>query len=176
MHEFIDATPADIPVIQNIAEKTWWPTYSLILPADQIRFMLDAIYNTKTLKELMLNGQQKFILLTANSQPQAFASFGQKSEEHKIFKLHKIYVLPDNHGKGYGSLLIDEVKKRVLLEGGTTLDLNVNRYNPAKGFYEKLGFIIIKEEDVPIGQYYMNDFVMRLEMVSPRIAASSLDS
>jgi ribosomal protein S18 acetylase RimI-like enzyme len=40
--------------------------------------------------------------------------------------------------------------------------LNVNRYNPAKDFYEKLGFKIILEEDIPIGQYWMNDYVMRL--------------
>jgi diamine N-acetyltransferase len=41
------------------------------------------------------------------------------------------------------------------------LDLNVNRHNPAKSFYEKIGFTVLREEDVPIGPYWMNDYVMR---------------
>jgi hypothetical protein len=37
----------------------------------------------------------------------------------------------------------------------------VNRYNNAKSFYEKMGFAIVREEDIPIGPYWMNDYVMR---------------
>ena len=44
------------------------------------------------------------------------------------------------------------------------LDLNVNRHNQAQEFYKKLGFKIIREEDVPVGQYFMNDYVMRLNL------------
>jgi ribosomal protein S18 acetylase RimI-like enzyme len=43
------------------------------------------------------------------------------------------------------------------------LDLNVNRNNQAKHFYEKIGFNVIREEDIPIGPYWMNDYVMRIE-------------
>jgi len=38
----------------------------------------------------------------------------------------------------------------------------VNRNNVAKDFYEKFGFIVIKEEDLDIGNgYFMNDYVMQ---------------
>jgi hypothetical protein len=41
----------------------------------------------------------------------------------------------------------------------------VNRYNKAKGFYEKLGFKVIGKEDIDIGNgYLMNDYVMQLEI------------
>ena len=43
------------------------------------------------------------------------------------------------------------------------LDLNVNQLNKAAFFYEKAGFRMIREEEVPIGPYWMTDFVMRLE-------------
>jgi ribosomal protein S18 acetylase RimI-like enzyme len=73
--------------------------------------------------------------------------------------------LPENQGKGYGRIMIDEIVRRVLRAGGKNLDLNVNRYNvKAKTFYEKLGFTTVGEEDVPIGPYWMNDYVMRLPL------------
>ena len=58
--------------------------------------------------------------------------------------------------------LVEEVKRRLKMQGIHTLDLNVNRHNKAREFYEKLGFAVIQEEDVPIGPYWMNDYVMRL--------------
>jgi ribosomal protein S18 acetylase RimI-like enzyme len=43
--------------------------------------------------------------------------------------------------------------------------LNVNRYNKARFFYEKLGFVIMKEEDIDIGSgYYMIDYVMEKKL------------
>lgn len=162
MIEITDAEIQDCLTIQQIAEKTWWPTYSAILTPPQIRFMLDTLYGTESLKSVMQDGSQQFLLLTDESGCQAFASYGRRKEDPGAFKLYKIYVLPENQGKGYGVLLIEEIKKRLLNQNIRILDLNVNRYNSAKNFYEKIGFKVICEEDVPIGPYWMNDFVMRL--------------
>ena len=159
-----NASTPDIPVIRKIAEDTWWPTYRSILTDEQLSYMLGMIYSVKALTEVMENGSQNFIILSDDRGPQAFASFGARKEDPKVWKLHKLYVLPDNHGKGYGKLLIEEVKKRMQNNKINTLDLNVNRFNPAKSFYEKIGFTVIKEEDVPVGPYFMNDFVMRMVM------------
>jgi diamine N-acetyltransferase len=163
MVKFIDAGIPEIPVIQDIAERTWWPTYSKILSEEQIRYMIDALYSTETISETMSNGSQRYILLTDNSGPQGFASFGPRKENQQVAKLHKVYVLPENQGNGYGRLLIEEVKRRLIFENIRILDLNVNRFNKAKEFYEKMGFSVLREEDVPIGPYWMNDFVMRLQ-------------
>ena len=162
MIKFIDAGKTDVPTIQDIAEKTWWPTYSKIISKEQIRYMLDTIYNSEAIIESMSNGSQHYILLNTNSISQGFASYGRRKEDPTVYKLQKLYVLPENHGLGYGRLLIDEVKRRLIDENIRILDLNVNRYNNAKSFYEKLGFSVIGQEDVPIGPYWMNDFIMRL--------------
>ena len=162
MIKFIDAGKSDVPTIQDIAEKTWWPTYSKIISKEQIRYMLDTIYNSEAINESMSNGSQHYILLNTNSVSQGFASYGRRKEDPTVYKLQKLYVLPENHGLGYGRLLIDEVKRRLIDENIRILDLNVNRYNNAKSFYEKLGFSVIAQEDIPIGPYWMNDFVMRL--------------
>jgi hypothetical protein len=45
----------------------------------------------------------------------------------------------------------------------------VNRNNPALHFYESLGFFMHHPVDIPIGPYWMNDFVMRksIQFVAP---------
>ena len=165
MVKILEATVAEIPLIQEIAEITWKATYSHILSGEQLRFMLDAIYSPQELQKVMMEGSQKFLILKDKQGYQGFASFGARKEEPGVFKLHKIYILPQNQGKGYGSLLIAEVKRRLTIKGINILDLNVNRNNDATEFYKKLGFKIIREEDIPIGQYWMNDYVMRLVIV-----------
>jgi diamine N-acetyltransferase len=164
MYHIMDAGTDDIPIIQDIAEKTWWPTYSTIISDQQIRYMLGTIYSSETLTEVMRNGSQKFIFVQDHDHFQGFAAYGARAENDRIFKLHKLYVLPGNQGKGYGRFLIGEVKQRASNSGCHSLDLNVNRQNPAKRFYEKLGFTVIGEEDIPIGPYWMNDYVMRLQL------------
>ncbi len=156
----------DIPLIHDLAEQTWWPAYSSILSPEQIRYMLDKIYSTKALLQCMESGAQKFLLAWGDSKCHGFASYGRRPSDPRVFKLHKLYVLPDNHRKGYGRALVDEVCSRVLHERGVALELNVNRYNRAKSFYERIGFRVLYEEDIPIGPYWMNDYVMRRDLVT----------
>src|SRR6186713_57429 len=126
----------DIESIQVIAEATWWPTYSPILSRDQIAYMLHAIYSTDTLTSNIKSGKEKFLILREGDQTAAFASFSMLGS---IVKLHKLYVHLDYHKKGFGSMLLDEVKRQASGMGANVLELNVNRHNPAKSFYEKAG-------------------------------------
>ncbi len=66
---------------------------------------------------------------------------------------------------GFGRAMIDFVKGETAKEGLKYIELNVNRYNSAVGFYEAMGFSRIKSEDNFIGAgFYMNDYVYRLEL------------
>jgi diamine N-acetyltransferase len=158
-----EATVREIPIITDIAEQTWWPTYRHILTADQIRYMLDAIYGPKTLEAQIQHGLQTYLILRDHDGSQGFAAYGPHPDSPESYKLHKLYVLPHNHNKGYGRALIEEVKTRLTRHDIHRLHLNVNRHNPALRFYEKCGFKLIGEEDVPIGPYWMNDYVMRID-------------
>ena len=157
-----DASIDDIALIRDMAEHTWWPTYKGIVTDEQIRYMLDLIYSNDMLTNVMRDGSQHFLILVDDRGPQAFASFGARKEDASVYKLHKLYVLPHNQGKGYGKKLILEIKERLLKKNIHTLDLNVNRQNQARLFYEKIGFVTVREEDVPIGPYFMTDYMMRL--------------
>jgi GNAT superfamily N-acetyltransferase len=164
MYFIRQATINDVETILNIAEKTWWATYSPILEKEQISFMLGEIYSVEKISSQLKTNTQTYLILIEDGKPVAFAGYSPREEDPDIYKLHKLYCLPETQGKGYGKILINEVAKKTLEAGRHTLDLNVNRYNKAKNFYEKMGFSIAYEEDIPIGPYWMNDYVMRKEL------------
>ena len=164
MYLIREATVADVPAILQIAEQTWWPTYGPLLGKEQVSYMLSTIYAPEKVMAQVENAEQTFLLLLEDGQPVAFAAYSPREEDADIYKLHKLYCLPATQGKGYGKILIDAVAEKVAEAGKHTLDLNVNRYNKAKTFYEKMGFEVVYDEDIPIGPYWMNDHVMRKKL------------
>ncbi|MCC3151992.1 GNAT family N-acetyltransferase [Hymenobacter sp. BT770] len=158
------ATLNDIPTIIQLAEATWEPTYRFIISREQIDYMYRVIYTPASLKRQMAEQHHSFLLAYVAGEPAGFASFSpQPAEEdgEAGYKLHKIYVLPTRQGQGLGVHLIEAVENAAREAGGKFLDLNVNRYNPAIAFYERRGFARHREVDVPIGPYFMNDYIMR---------------
>jgi len=161
------ATLQDIPTIMQLAEATWEPTYRFIISREQLEYMYRVIYTAASLKRQMAEEHHAFLLAYVGGEPAGFASFGPQAADENGgpgYKLHKIYVLPTRQGQGLGVHLIEAVENAARQAGGQFLDLNVNRYNPAIAFYERRGFARHREVDVPIGPYFMNDYVMRKEL------------
>ena len=166
--EIKKATVADVEIIQELAEAIWPVCYGEIVSPEQLRYMLDLIYTPAALKAQMEKGHQ-FIIAYEAETPIGFASYSAKSnEEPTTFRLHKIYVLTSLQTKGIGSALLEYVTTQSKNAGATLLELNVNKYNPAKTFYEKKGFQILREEVIDIGNgYVMDDYVMGAPLSSP---------
>ena len=106
----------------------------------------------------MSNGSE-FIFVYDDEEAVGFAAYLPKG--HGVYKLDKIYVLPSQQGKGTGRFVIDHLIDELKQTGATALQLQVNRDNKAKSFYEKLGFIVVDYQDFDIGNgFFMNDYVM----------------
>ncbi|MGI4751030.1 MAG: GNAT family N-acetyltransferase [Janthinobacterium lividum] len=158
------AKTVDAQTIKLLAEQIWWPTYNTILEKEQIRFMLDLFYAENKLEEQIETGQQIFYILLENDTPVAFAALSTDQENAELAVLEKIYCLPETQGKGYGKLLIATVENEASQMGKHVLQLYVHRKNPAKNFYEKMNFMVIKEVDRPLDKYLLTDFVMQKEL------------
>jgi ribosomal protein S18 acetylase RimI-like enzyme len=156
------ATEQDIPTIIGLAEATWEPTYRFIISKEQIDYMYRVIYTPASLRRQMRDQHHTFLLAYVEGQPSGFASYSEKPEG--VYHLNKIYVLPSHQGQGLGQNLVEAVVGAVREAGGKALELNVNRHNPALSFYERQGFMQHREEDVAIGPYWMNDFVLRKDL------------
>ncbi|MBL7706355.1 MAG: GNAT family N-acetyltransferase [Taibaiella sp.] len=157
----IKADPDQIEDIIQIAYATWPATYSAILSPEQLSYMLEQFYSKTHLSERMQKGNLFYLV------QQAGASLGfmelEPDEKPGYTKLHKLYVLPEVQGLKLGRLLLNEAIMIAQQAQQKGLFLNVNRYNKALHFYEKLGFECTETVDIHIGNgFYMNDFIMQL--------------
>jgi ribosomal protein S18 acetylase RimI-like enzyme len=124
------------------------------------------MYSEEALETQINQKQHQFILAFEDAEPVGFASYGLKSpEDPGVYRLHKLYVVPGLHGKGVGKKLLQFIADDILLKGAEKLELNVNKQNRAIQFYEKMGFNIIREEKIDIGQgFIMDDYVMETSL------------
>ena len=153
-----------LSIVRELAYAIWPSTYGDILSNAQLEYMLDSFYSIANLERQMGNGQV-FELLFEDTNAIGFVAYelncNFENLSQPLTKIHKIYLLPETQGKGFGKFMIDEVSKISKSNKQIGIYLNVNKYNTAKFFYEKLGFVISKEEVIDIGNdYVMDDYVM----------------
>lgn len=89
------------------------------------------------------------------------------ADGRRLFHLQKIYVLPDFQKQGIGEQLFRHVVQTLqqLNPESFRIELNVNRDNPAVGFYQRMGMTKDRQGDFPIGfGFYMNDFIFALDV------------
>lgn len=155
-----NATPKEIPLIRELTFQVWPQTYRGLLTQEQIDYMLEMMYSESSLENQMTKQHCRFIIVYEEEEPVGFASYSEI--EPRVFKLHKIYVLPSQQGKGTGRFVIDYIIEDIRSKNAISLQLQVNRNNKARSFYEKLGFSVADEIRLDIGGgFYMDDYVMQ---------------
>ena len=163
MLEIKKAGVIDIPLIRELTFRVWPQTYASILSQAQIDYMLEMMYSEDSLKKQMNEDGCRFIIIYEDGNPVGFASYNE--EQPQRWKLNKIYVLPGQQGKGTGKYMINYITEEIKKSEGSSLFLQVNRYNNAKVFYERLGFTETDFINLDIGNgYFMNDYIMEKKL------------
>jgi ribosomal protein S18 acetylase RimI-like enzyme len=166
--EIVSAKIDDIPAIQHIASITWPVAYIDILTPRQTEYMLNMMYSHQTLLKQVTEEGHLFYLLKDDSKKIGFAGISPYSytssaipANANIWKLHKLYLLPEAQGTGAGKKLMDHCLTEIKTHGGNYLVLNVNRENKAFQFYLKNGFEVLETADFDIGAgFFMKDHVL----------------
>ena len=159
----IEIKPADktnVLLIQQLAYTIWSVAYKDILSQEQLIYMLDKMHSIDALTKL-IDDDHQFIIPYEDDVAKGYACY--KIYPDKV-RIEKLYVLSDQHKKGIGKMMIDHIIEKTS-RYTNIIELNVNRQNNAVDFYKRIGFTIVKEVDIPIGEgYFMNDYVMRLTL------------
>jgi len=165
--EIIRATEADLPAIAQLAGVIWRACYPEIITHAQIDYMLARMYALDVLRDEIRSQGIRYDRLLVNDKLVGFASYGLAAEPG-VVKLHKLYLLPELHGRGLGSRLLQHVEREVRAGGACRLILSVNKRNAkAIATYRQNGFVIAESVVTDIGNgFVMDDYIMAKNLVA----------
>ena len=162
--KLIKCDASHLTIIIDLTKEIWPKAYGDILSQEQLNYMIAKFYNETALLELIVKGHVFYLVQDDNEKCLGFVSYELNSEPNKT-KIHKIYVLPETQSQGIGTQFFELVKEIALENHQKAIFLNVNKFNKARYFYEKLGFAVAKEEVIAIGNdYVMDDFAMEISI------------
>ncbi|HEX4351140.1 MAG TPA: GNAT family N-acetyltransferase [Verrucomicrobiae bacterium] len=159
--QILRAEVEHLPAIAALAAVIWRRHYPRIISHGQIEFMLERMYSLDTLRAEISSKGIQFYRLLVEERFAGFASIGPTDAPDTV-KLHKLYLLPELHGKGFGSMLLKHCEAEARQLGARRMVLAVNKRNAqAIAAYQRNGFAIEESVAVDIGGgFVMDDFNM----------------
>lgn len=159
--EIIKAKPEHFQAMEEVIRQVWRPTFLHRIDYTQLKYMEENMYTTEAFLQQAEEEGHQFLVAVENQQVLGFISYLEKGNHYRIPKL---YLSPKYHGRGIGSKLIDAVKQLTVQAGKEFIELNINRYNRSLYFYRRYGFYIHASEDVQLGDFLLNDYILRLNV------------
>lgn len=154
-----------LPALAELAGVIWRACYPGVISSEQIEFMLARMYDRATLQDELKAKEIRFYRLLVAERFSGYASIGP-TERSGVMKLHKLYLLPELHGHGWGSLMLEHCQNEARRLGARQLILAVNKRNfRAIAAYQRNGFAIAESVATDIGGgFVMDDFIMAKEL------------
>ncbi len=154
--------------VKRWADAIWRVCYVGILSEAQIAYMLERMYAPARIRHEMAEGV-KWEWVIASCRRIGYLSYSCDAGSRQAH-LHKIYLLPEEQGKGIGQKCLTRAAAAAAAAGCRVLDLNVNKRNRrAIGAYEKFGFRIAAAVVVDIGSgFVMDDYLMEYQCARDR--------
>lgn len=149
------ATPADAQAIARVHVASWRTTYPGMLPGSYLRAMHDDDYTVRWARILTdPAGRNTVFVAEEQGQIVGFASGGREREGDPRYlgELYAIYLLQEAQGRGHGRALVRAVADMLVERGMTSMLIWVLRENTAaRGFYEHLGGVYVRERQTDFG-------------------------
>ena len=165
--EILPAGEAHLSALAELAGVIWRQHYPGIISHAQIDYMLGKMYSLETLRAEMCSKSIRFYRLLVDGRFGGFASIGP-ADAAGVMKLHKCYLLPELHGRGLGSRLLQHCEAEARRLGARRLILAVNKHNTkAIAAYQRNGFTVAKPVLTDFGNgFVMDDFIMAKDFIS----------
>jgi GNAT superfamily N-acetyltransferase len=165
--QILPAREEHLPALAELAGVIWRQHYPGIISPAQIDYMLAKMYSLAKLREEICSQGVRFQRLLVDRRFVGFASYGPTAQPG-VMKLHKCYLLPDMHGRGFGSRLLQHCEREVRKLGARRLILAVNKHNlKAVAAYQRNGFGIAESVLTDFGAgFVMDDYILAKDLAS----------
>lgn len=166
--KILPAGEEHLAALAELAGDIWRQHYPGIISSEQIEYMLGRMYALETLRGQLLTQEIRFVRLLVGERFVGFASFGPQPEPG-VMKLHKCYLLPEFHGRGLGTRLLQYCEAESRRLGAHRLILAVNKHNAkAVAAYQRNGFKVAASVITDFGAgFVMDDYIMAKELIAP---------
>lgn len=163
--QILPGTEEHLPALAELAGVIWRQHYPGIISPEQIEYMLARMYSLATLREEIQVKGIRFVRLLVDGRFVGFAAYGP-APGPGVMKLHKCYLLPEMHGRGLGSRLLQHCERAARQLGARRLTLAVNKRNrKAIAAYQRNGFTVTESVVTDFGSgFVMDDFIMAKEL------------
>ncbi|HEX4147086.1 MAG TPA: GNAT family N-acetyltransferase [Pirellulales bacterium] len=152
------ATIDDAAAIAHVHVESWRTTFRHILPADYLAGLSKDERKERWVTTLGNLASPGFTLVAqSEGEIVAFASGGpeRKGDPDYAGELYAIYLLEPFQRQGIGTRLFRTVTMRLLERGLSSMKIWALKDNPARGFYERRGGVLVEEGPIKIGELDM---------------------
>jgi len=176
------AGAADVPLIRELAGRSWHAFYPGMISMPQIHYMLRQMYSPQRLRADMERGATYFIAEQAGPAPGAATGPGPgpvgflgcdpppAPGSGAPLMLQRLYLLPAFQGRGHGAALLRWLDDHARDLGLERIRLRVNKHNHrALRAYRRAGYRLVDALVDDIGEgHVMDDFVLERRMTGRR--------
>jgi diamine N-acetyltransferase len=159
--EILPVGEEQLPVLAELAGVIWRQHYPGIISHAQIDYMLGKMYSLDMLREDVRLRKIRFYQLVVDGRMVGFGAIGPLVAPG-VWKLYKLYMLPEFHGRGLGSRLLQHCEVEARQLGARRLRLEVNKRNVRPiAAYQRNGFTVVESVVTDFGDgFVMDDFIM----------------
>ncbi len=155
---FVPISPTDTDELLALSQKIWLPTFAPFFTQEELGSIYGDMYKREKVEASILDPTYYMFFIDSDQR----IGYGAIQQESDVMWLDKIYIDPENQGKGFGKKCLEWVEGRARSKNCRSIKLRVNRRNKgAIGFYDKQEFQIVESIDFdgPNGYIY-DDYIM----------------
>ncbi|WP_158057068.1 GNAT family N-acetyltransferase [Halorussus halophilus] len=141
-----ETTADDAEAVQRVARASWHAAYDEILGEGTVTDKVDSWFNLENVTADVNREERPFFVATTEGRVVGFAIGAPDDDRDATYHLYRIYVQPNDWGRGVGTKLLERLEAELQSRGVERLRLSVFQENEdAIGFYESSGFERVEE-------------------------------
>lgn len=169
--KIVPCTLSDLAALQQVSRRTFTETFGDANTPEDLAAYLATAYSTQQLTQELTQPTTTFDFIQVAGQVAGYLklNWDASQSEHRgshSLEIERIYILPAYKRQGLGKALYQHAVARARRLHKTTIWLGVWEHNqPARKFYERMGFQQIGDHVFQLGSDAQRDLILQTTLV-----------